>query len=535
MNLSDHDLLQLTEKELEELPEAVVRKLSVKLLFDLKEARERLRQTSKTSSRPPSSDLPWDRNDAEDQSKNDVLVEHEPLNEKRDDDSYPEAKAEEDVTQSPSTRKRGQAGEDNPASPTGRKPGKQPGAPGFGRQQSIKITAEQCHYPERCTVCDADLATQLGKAYTAFETLDLIWGQAEQPGIQLTNTQHRYFEKCCERCGHVTQEGPHRQSSHPLTPTIECCEWRLIGPNLAALIVCLAYRMRLSRVRIQEFLHDWLALELSIGLIHATLQESGAAALPIEEALVEALQESPLVYVDETSWPEATQLLWLWVFCSDTVVAYWIASRGAELIDNVLGHEYAGLLMSDGWHVYRAFLNRLRCWAHLTRKAKGLDVSLDATARQFGQQTLQLFGRLMEAVYQARKHPPDQPLPQVFERELQAYRALCQSMTDAKHEKTRQLAREMLNDWEAIFHVLTQPDWPLTNNEAERMLRHWVILRRISHGTRTENGTRLFAILISVIETCRLRQQSPWIYLAEVIRLRRSGLPVPRLPLAKGG
>ena len=107
-------------------------------------------------------------------------------------------------------------------------------------------------------------------------------------------------------------------------------------------------------------------------------------------------------------------------------------------------------------------------------------------------------------------------------------------MSDAAHEKTRQLAREMLNDWEAIFHVLAQPEWPLTNNEAERMLRHWVILRRISYGTRSENGTRFFAILISAIETCRVRQQSPWLYLAEVIRLRRSGFPVPRLPLAKG-
>ena len=51
------------------------------------------------------------------------------------------------------------------------------------------------------------------------------------------------------------------------------------------------------------------------------------------------------------------------------------------------------------------------------------------------------------------------------------------------------------------------------------------------HGTRTEEGTRIFAILISVIETCRARQQSPWIYLAAVVRQRRSGFPAPRLPV----
>ena len=57
MRLSDHDLLQLTEKELLELPEEVLRHLSIKLLNDLKEARERLKQTSRNSSRPPSSDM----------------------------------------------------------------------------------------------------------------------------------------------------------------------------------------------------------------------------------------------------------------------------------------------------------------------------------------------------------------------------------------------------------------------------------------------------------------------------------------------
>jgi len=61
MRLNDHDLLQLTEEELLELPEEVLRRLSVKLLYDLKDARERLRQTSRNSSRPPSSDLPWDK------------------------------------------------------------------------------------------------------------------------------------------------------------------------------------------------------------------------------------------------------------------------------------------------------------------------------------------------------------------------------------------------------------------------------------------------------------------------------------------
>ena len=78
--------------------------------------------------------------------------------------------------------------------------------------------------------------------------------------------------------------------------------------------------------------------------------------------------------------------------------------------------------------------------------------------------------------------------------------------------------------------MLENPHWPLTNNEAERALRHWVILRRISYGTRTMVGSRSFALLASIIDTCRKRKASPWPYLAEVIARGRRGQKAPVLP-----
>ncbi len=61
MQLSDHDLSQLDEEDLLNLPEEVLRQLSIKLLNDLKEARERINQNSRNSSRPPSSEAPWEK------------------------------------------------------------------------------------------------------------------------------------------------------------------------------------------------------------------------------------------------------------------------------------------------------------------------------------------------------------------------------------------------------------------------------------------------------------------------------------------
>jgi hypothetical protein len=53
-------------------------------------------------------------------------------------------------------------------------------------------------------------------------------------------------------------------------------------------------------------------------------------------------------------------------------------------------------------------------------------------------------------------------------------------------------------------------------------------------GSRTPDGSHLLAITISIIETCRIRKQSPWIYMNELITARRAGLPAPKLPKAVG-
>jgi len=315
MRLSDHDLLQLTEEELLELPEEVLRRLSVKLLYDLKDARERLKQTSRNSSRPPSSDLPWDKagiNDEDQhpqQGQDEVTgVDDHTLDTEEASKTGSEEKTQDDAHEAQPTKQPEDEASDR------RKPGKQPGAPGYGREQKLAVTAEEHHYTADCIRCDGELKQAAATAYAAFETVDVEWADLKKPGISLTNTKHTYYETVCA-CGHCLQQAPHRQVSHHSTPNIFLSEWRLIGPGLAALIVCLACRMRLSRARIQEFLSDWLGLEISVGALHATLHESGAAVLPVEDELVEAVQSSGLLHVDETSWRELNTLLWLWVFC----------------------------------------------------------------------------------------------------------------------------------------------------------------------------------------------------------------------------
>jgi len=76
------------------------------------------------------------------------------------------------------------------------------------------------------------------------------------------------------------------------------------------------------------------------------------------------------------------------------------------------------------------------------------------------------------------------------------------------HPALRCVVREFLYDWNVILHPVAELHLPLSNNAAEQALRHWVIARTISHGTRSEAGSRAFALLASVNETCRRRKAS---------------------------
>jgi hypothetical protein len=512
MHLSDHSLRQIDEDYVQSLEVEALRGLSLRLLADLKEARDRLNQGPENSSRPPGSRLPWDRKGGG-----------------RDGEAEPEAGTLVAIGNREPETAEAKPAEAKPAEmKPARKPGKQPGAPGIGRTQVFQAHEEQAHYPERCAGCGGPLAPAAAVAYTGFQAVDVRWGDSTRPGLTLWVIDHRYYETRCA-CGHITRAVAGQGVVDPLLAGIELSEWRLVGPGLAALLVALSYRFRLSRARIQEFLAEWLGLELSIGTIHQTLPEASAAVAPAEAELVEAVLASELLHADETSWPEHDHTLWLWVFVAATATLYYVAGRGKELVENVLDG-FTGWLMSDGWRSYRHSWRRLRCWAHLIRKARGLAQSCDREARAVGQLVLTTLEALMAAVYAAREGPPPVDLPTQHAPLLAALRAACEGHQGSTHQKTRALAVELLNDWEAIFQVLSHPELPLTNNAAERALRHWVILRKLSLGTRTAVGSRVVALLASVIDTCRQRGHAPWRYLERAIADRRAGLPLAPLP-----
>lgn len=527
MHLSDHSLSQLDEAYVQTLEEGQLRGLLLRALEDLKEARERLRQNPSNSSRPPSSQALWDRPSAGNGERSDE-ADDEASALGQDSEQPDEASAPPKDPSDPPEIQGCEGAATEPEKPK-RKPGKQPGAPGFARTQVFKAHETLIHCPETCAACAEALpADAPSVAYAGFQSIDLVWGDAEQLGLYLRISDHRFQDSVCE-CGHHTRARPGEGlSEDPSLGPVALSEWRLVGPALASLIVALHLRFRMSYRRIREFLHDWLGLSLSVGTLKGTLHEAAAASSPLEQELIDAVVASDLLHADETTWPQGSELLWLWVFTSATVILFVVAKRGRAILDRLLPG-FAGWLMSDGWSAYRHFPQRLRCWAHLTRKAQGLIDSYDREAQAFGRQVQGAFDTLIGAIHAARDGPPVD-LPTVHAALLKELHAACVRLLGHRHAKTRALAVELWNDWEAIFRVLDDPQWPITNNEAEQALRHWVIARSIMMGTRCEAGSRTFTLLASVIETCRKRGHLPWPYLASVIAERRAGRPAAALP-----
>ena len=158
------------------------------------------------------------------------------------------------------------------------------------------------------------------------------------------------------------------------------------------------------------------------------------------------------------------------------------------------------------------------------RKAVAVTGAINQKAAQIGQWILDDLRSLISTIASGSEDN------HLIRKLLRGLRRVCHLGKEADHKKLQALAKEILNDWDAVVAPLKNPELPPTNNEAERALRHAVIARKIGFGTRTHEGSLAYSSLLSVIETCRLRQINSWTYIAKVLALARKGIGPPPFP-----
>ncbi len=243
------------------------------------------------------------------------------------------------------------------------------------------------------------------------------------------------------------------------------------------------------------------------------------------EKLVAELQQSDLLHSNETHWYESGKLYWLWVAINTKTAVFHIGSRRKEELSYLVKETFVGWLITDGYKAYRSHQKRQRCLAHLIRKAIAISGAINQKAAQIGKFILKELKELISSIANG-----EEKSSLTVRLHLSLLKGNCLIGSLDSHEKLQALGSEILNDWDAVIAFVEHPELPPTNNEAERALRHAVIGRRISYGTRTNEGSLAYSSLLSVIETCRLRNINPWTYICEVIAKGRKGIPPPPVP-----
>ena len=214
------------------------------------------------------------------------------------------------------------------------------------------------------------------------------------------------------------------------------------------------------------------------------------------------MQTSHSVHGDETGWRENGQNGYLWSFSTPEVCYFtYPKTRSGQVVTEVLGADYAGIVVSDFYAGYNTHLGlHQRCWVHLRRDVQDLTQKFPLPGVLEG-------AKRLRALYERAKAfvSPDKKargLARVgFAEELVA----LATAWVGTHLPQSTLCQRLLQFESEMFTFVEYPQVPSHNNAAERIIRPRVIARKISGGTRSSAGSQTMAVLSSLFATWQLR------------------------------
>lgn len=398
--------------------------------------------------------------------------------------------------------------------------GGQSGHEGSGRSLAPEDQVDEFvdHYPDSCRGCGHEFGGE-EKLPSRRPGRRQV---AELPPIAVVITEHRSHRLRCPRCKRRTAaEFPARVAASAF------------GARLQAAVVTLTARNRVSRRGMSELARDLFGIQLSVGAVDAICQRASNALAEPHEALVASVLRAPAVNVDETGWTTAGTDRTIWTATTPEAAIFRIAEdRHRDRLQELLGERFAGICCSDRWWAYNHIdpESRQACWSHLQRDfrfhAEGLP-----TQKTFGEQGLALTARLFDAWHCFREHQDRARLAD----EIAPIQTELRALVDEAGRKTpknkyhRGFANNLVKIWPALWTFVTHEAVEPTNNAAERSLRAPVIHRKLSHGTRSQDGERFTERALSASVTCRLQHRSLYNYLTNLLTAHARGDPLPAL------
>src|SRR4051812_40437643 len=314
------------------------------------------------------------------------------------------------------------------------------------------------HHLDACPSCGHDLRPALTIPPRVVQQVDVR-------EVPLSIQEHRSHLAWCPRC-QVMHEAP-------LPPGIR--RGGLVGPSLTTLIAYLKGACHASYSTVRKFLRDVVGVTISRGeLARIIAKVSRALERPYEQLLADLPGQARL-NIDETGHKQNGQRQWTWCFRAGLYTLFKIdPTRGADVLVEVLGTEFDGVLGCDYFSAYRRYHREFGvvlqfCLAHLIRDVKFLTTLPDARDRAYGERLREAPRDLFAVI-----HRRGEWTERGFRRRLGAARDEVLRRGTSNVPTTRaatNLAKRLEAHGAGYFRFLTEPGIGPTNNLAERAIR----------------------------------------------------------------
>jgi len=412
-----------------------------------------------------------------------------------------------------------------------RRRGGQPGHEGSGRgfYPVERCEVVQEHYPSQCRCCGSEL--------TGEDPSPHRHQVVELPRVLVRIEEHRLHQLECPHCGEKTRaklpEG--------------VCE-KEHGERLTAFVGYLSSVGHQSHQQVVKLLDEVLDVQLSVGTVNRLRQDLSESLESVVSEAQSYVQQATVRHCDETGFaqhnfdgqnPQQKQG-YLWVVVTPLLCWFEIAlARTQQVAQSLLGLESQGIVVSDRYSGYNWLdpHQRQLCWAHLKRDFTAI-AQRSGVAGELGQRLLALEREVFDLWHQFRQQTLSrlelQDRIQPLRQQLQACLEEGASFSVGYREQTplaktvrtcRQLLKQEVSLWTFVYHEGVEP----TNNVAERSLRPAVIARKLSFGSRSQQGSQFVARLLTVTSSLKLQQRPILDFLTEACRAHRYHLDPPSL------
>lgn len=391
---------------------------------------------------------------------------------------------------------------------------------------------------------------------------------------QIDETHHAELPKACPHCGgaHVTETHTAEQFQSEVVCRVvqrkfvvhvgQCgsCQQRVqgrhplqtsnalgaagvqLGGKTHALIAWLNKRLGLSHGKVQELFARAFGLSLSRATSCRSLLRTAQRAQPAVAKIQQQIRGSPLVVPDETGWRIGGRSAWLHVAVGERETVVQIErGRGHEPLARLLGLDYTGRLIHDGWAVYDMFSRAVhqQCLTHLSKRCRELLETARGGAVRFPRAVQALLRRGL--AIRDRFVAGDVSLQSLAWWRTRLTNQLCDLVLPIKSCAANETFAKFLHrHLDHVFTFLTPRArqtragvvyelLPAANYRGEQAIRPAVVNRKVWGGNRTDRGAAAQSSLSTIVLTALQRAIDPLDWLQ---RLRQSPqallLPRPR-------